>query len=93
MANHYDFRVTIETENATGRVLAVYFRIRNGEVAEVREFAEGNAFANYGHQGQLLGVELLAPCTVRVLDKIARGEPKAKRFIRRSLPPAMVRSA
>ncbi len=89
----FDFKMTVETDHNTEKLLAVFFHIRRGEVAEVREFADGNAFANYGHQGQLLGIELLGPCRIEVLDKIARGEPKAKRFIRNSLPTSLALTA
>ena len=84
-----EFRVNIEVEKKTGTVLAVYFQIRKGRAARVREFAEGNAFANYSATGELLGIEILGPCDITVVDKIAPREPKVRNFIRKSMPPAM----
>ena len=85
----FNFAMSVSTARTTGEVLAVYFQIRKGAVAETREFADGKAFADYGHKGQLLGIELLGPCEFSILDKIARKEPKAKRFLRRSIPREM----
>jgi uncharacterized protein YuzE len=85
----FDFGVSISTDEATGALLAVYFRIRKGQVALTKEFEKGNVFADYGHQGQLLGIELLGPCEIALLEKIARKETKAKHFVRRSIPREM----
>ena len=84
-----EFRVNIEVEKATGELLAAYFQIRKGKAAKVREFAEGNALANYGVDGLLLGIEILGPCNVTVVDKIAPKEPQVKRFIRDNIPRAL----
>ncbi len=96
MKNEFD--LSVETDNNTGRVLAVYFQIRKGKASTVREFAGGRAFANYSRDGLLLGIELLAPCTIRVLDNIASKEPKAvrektRRFLRSHVPREMVEAA
>src|SRR5262249_39385446 len=80
------FGVNIEV-NAQGSVSAAYFSIRPGKSAHVREFADGNAFADYDHDGRLLGIELLGPCQIAVLDRIARKEPaQVKKFVRQSMP-------
>jgi uncharacterized protein YuzE len=89
------FQVTVTTDDATGDVLAVYFHIREGRVRETREFAKGNAFADYDIKGRLLGIELLGPCSVAVVDQMAKEEPaelrkKTKKFMRQSGPPAMI---
>ena len=71
--------------------MAVYFELRQGEVDETREVVEGKAFADYAIDGALLGVELLAPCDVVVLDTIAKEEPDSvRRFFRRVSPREMV---
>ncbi len=90
-----NFQVWIETDDATGNVLAAYFQIRKGKSHETREFADGNAFADYNRRGELLGVELLAPCRVSIVNEIAAEEPielrnRAKRFIRNSGPRELV---
>src|SRR5258707_15673277 len=82
---------TVSVDTHTGDVLAVYLRVRIGKAAETREFAEGNAFADYDRVGNLLGVEVLGPCAGKIFDRISRGEPKSvKRFLRGSLPVQML---
>lgn len=52
-------------------------------MAEPREIREGVVFADYGADGLLLGVELLAPCRAEVLDRISEKEPEpVRRFLR-----------
>jgi hypothetical protein len=85
----FNFGVTFETNIETGKLLAVYFRIRNGKVAETREYADGNAFADFGEGGELLGVELIGPCNLRILQRLAPKDPKVKAFFRNKLPKEM----
>lgn len=85
-----DLDMTIQINRETGKVSAAYFYIRKGKSAHVREFADGAAFADYDRKGNLLGVELLAPCQITVLDKIARREPApVKTFLKGSIPREM----
>jgi hypothetical protein len=85
------FEVSVETDKSTGAILAVYLRLRKGKSARVVELANGNAFADYNSRGKLLGIELLGPCRVTVLDKITRKEPAAVRsFVQRAAPREMV---
>jgi uncharacterized protein YuzE len=90
--------VSIETDNATGTVIAVYFQIRSGKARTTREYEGGKAFADYNHKGELIGIELLAPCSVTVVDQLAADEPaefrkKAKKFMRESGPASMIKTA
>lgn len=85
----FSFQVTIETHDQTGSVIAVYFRFRKGRSATVREYADGNVFADYNRRGELLGIEMLAPCKVSVLNDIAK-ITQAKEFIRKTIPRAML---
>jgi hypothetical protein len=81
----------VSVDDKTGTVRAAYLRVRQGEVAETREIAEGCAFADYTEDGTLLGIELLAPCTVGVLDSISAEEPEPiKRFLRGSAPRELI---
>ncbi len=90
-AKRITLHTSISLDKETGGVLAVYFRVRPGKSAETREFADGNAIADYDADGSLLGVEILAPCDVTVLDKISRKEPKpVKTFLRSSIPVQML---
>jgi len=87
--------VSIETEDETGDVLAVYFQIRKGRHDHTKQFENGAAIADYDKHGYLLGLELLAPCKVRVVDELAKAEPRivrssVKRFMRQSGPRELV---
>jgi hypothetical protein len=87
--------VTISTEDSTGDVLAAYFQIRKGRYDHVREFANGAAIADYDRHGYLLGMELLAPCKVQIVDEVAEKEPlemrsRVKHFLRNSGPRELV---
>lgn len=83
--------VSVSVDETTGLIRAAYVRVRAGEAAETREVVEGRAFADYDAAGLLLGVELLAPCAVDVLDRIAATEPEAiRQFLRGGPPPALV---
>ena len=89
------FRVYIETEDATGEVVAVYFQVRKGYYHHVKEFADGAAIADYDKHGYFLGVELLAPCRIKIVDELAKEEPLAlrssvKRFMKNSGPRELV---
>ena len=90
-----NFQIEVDTDDATGDVLAVYFRIREGRVRKTSEFADGLAFADYDVNGRLLGIELLGPCRISIVDKIAAKEPldirkQTKRFMKNAGPPSMI---
>jgi uncharacterized protein YuzE len=81
------FKVSVSTDEDSGKLLAVYIRIREGDVEETLEVDEDRAFADYDAAGQLLGVELLAPCKVQILDNLAEKEPAEVREFLHSCPP------
>ncbi len=58
MAEKFNFRTNVEINERTGEVMAVYFQIRKGKVARVKEYAAGNVFGDYDRKGTLLGIEL-----------------------------------
>ena len=88
----FSFRVSVETHDQTGAVIAAYFQIRKGKTKVTKEYADGDAFADYDKHGQLLGIELLAPCRTSVLDRIAKQAP-TKRFLRGAVPCGMLVNA
>ena len=97
MHKKLELRLFAENDQETGVLLAVYFQIRKGHAARVLELANGAAFANYDRKGRLLGIEMLAPCEIQVLDQIARKEPaefknRIKKFLRESMPKKMARA-
>ena len=91
----FTFGLAVETDVATGDILAVYFQIRKGKVHETREFADGVALADYKSNGELIGIELLAPCKTTIVDQLAANEPAAmrretKKFMKDAGPRKMV---
>ena len=83
--------LSVSVDETTGQIRAAYVRVREGTVFETREVIEGRAFADYTEDGWLLGVELLAPCAVQVLDELFEEEPEpVKRFLRGSPPRELV---
>lgn len=89
--NKVRFKANISIDEKTGKLIAVYLRVREGAAEETVELEEDAAYADYDAEGKLLGVELLAPCAVEVLDKLTQSEPDdVREFIHASPPRAMV---
>jgi hypothetical protein len=89
------FDVQVTTDDTTGVVQSVYFKIRGGRVLQTVEFEDGAAFADYNRYGELIGIELLGPCKVSVVDKLAANESKearlkVKEYVKNSGPRALV---
>lgn len=86
------FRLEVSYSETTGEPVAGYLRVREGEVAETKEVSEGVAFADYGADGLLLGIELLAPCRVAALNlPLSDKEPESvRRFLREGARLPMV---
>lgn len=85
-----EFHVAVETNRDTGKIVAVYLRVRRGRVADTREHVPGALFADYNSRGELLGIEMLAPCKAAELRKVASDDPAVKEFFRLATPRAMV---
>jgi uncharacterized protein YuzE len=85
------FTVEVYVDDKTGYTKAVYFHIRDSQSAVTKEILEGHAFADYNTSGQLVGIELLAPCNVTVLDEIAQEESEpVRRFLQNAVPRGLV---
>jgi hypothetical protein len=85
------FRLEASVDDKTGHLVAVYLRVREGAVAQTREARDGVVFADYDAQGALLGVELLGPCEVEVLEGLAVSEPEAvQQFLKGAVPRELV---
>jgi uncharacterized protein YuzE len=82
-----EFKLEASFDDNSGRTVAVYLRVRSGAVKETKELEEGIAYADYDADGSLLGIELLGPCDVAVLDRIADNEPEPVKGFLRSSPP------
>jgi uncharacterized protein YuzE len=85
----YKFVVSIEVEERTGHIQAVYFRFRPGRAVRTEKYSHGDAFADYDSAGNLLGIELLAPVPLRLLNRITGPDPATQAFVRRSVPREM----
>lgn len=55
------FKLEVERHPETNHVLAIYLRLREGEVARTVEVHQDECYADEDASGQLLGVEMLAP--------------------------------
>ncbi len=86
----HNFGISVEVDNESGAPLSAYFKVRDGKSVETREYGDGIALADYDRRGQLLGIEVLGPCLVTVIDKITKNEPEAKRFVKNSAPRKLV---
>ena len=64
-------RLEVSYHEITGDPVAAYLRIREGTVVQTKEIRTGVAFADYGADGFLLGIELLAPCGAEILVGIS----------------------
>jgi uncharacterized protein YuzE len=85
------FRVETSVDDGTGNLVAVYLRVREGEVAETKEVEGGVVYADYDSHGSLLGIELLGSCDIAILEGLAANEPAAvKRFLRGGAPRGLV---
>jgi hypothetical protein len=81
----------VSFNETTGEPVGAYLRVREGKVKETKEVSEGVAFADYGEDGLLLGIELLAPCQVEVLDRLSEREPEpVRRFLRSGVRREMI---
>ncbi len=86
------FGLSVETEDHTGELIAVYFQIRKGRVRTTKEYVDGLVFADYDKNKKLLGIEMLGPCKITVLDKIAQNE-RVRKFVKKSIPRGMLAKA
>ncbi len=88
----YNYHLRLQVIGPTGELSAAYFRFRDGKVGKTVEVASGKAFADYSHSGKLLGVEVIAPCNIRVISNLAPKNERAPitKFVRNSGPRSLV---
>jgi hypothetical protein len=85
------FHLEVSYHETTGEPVAAYLRVRSAAVARTEEVSDGAAFADYGVDGRLVGVELLAPCRVEFLDRLSANEPESvQRFLREGTRRSLV---
>ena len=91
----FAFELDVSIDKETGEPQAAYFKVRENRVARTEEVGDGAAFVDLDYRGRLVGVELLQPCEVKVLDKVALREPvefrrPVRTFLRDQIPRGMV---
>jgi uncharacterized protein YuzE len=85
------FRLEVSYDETSGDPIAAYVRVREGEVAETKEIKDGAVFADYSADGSLLGVELLEPCGIEILESVSEKEPEeVRQFLRRGVRKEMI---
>lgn len=85
------FHLEVSYNDASGEPVAAYLRVREGVVAATREVSEGVAFADYTEDGTLLGIELLGPCEMSVLDRVSEKESDTVRhFLNRGVRNTLI---
>jgi uncharacterized protein YuzE len=85
------FRVETSVNDDTVDLVAVYLRVRDGEVAETKEVEGGVIYADYDAHGSLLGIELLGSCDITVLESVTANEPESvNRFLRGGVPRGLI---
>ena len=85
-----EYSVSLSVEQETGRLLSVYFGVRSGKSSKTTELVDGRVMADYDRRGKLLGVELIAPCTAKVLDQIEIDEP-VRAFVKNMIPRQFIK--
>jgi uncharacterized protein YuzE len=85
------FRLEVSYHETNGDPVAAYLRVREGKVTQTKEISAGVAFADYGADGCLLGIELLAPCRADVLAGVSDNESEAvQQFLRFGVRKEMI---
>ena len=85
------FRLEVSYNETTGDPVAAYVRVRDGKVAHTKEISAGVAFADYGADGALLGIELLQPCRLEILEGVSETEPEeVRQFLRSGVRKEMI---
>jgi uncharacterized protein YuzE len=81
--------ISVETVDQTGEILAIYFSVRRGKVKTTKEAADGKVFLDYDKDGRLLGIEMLSPCEISVIDRISKNS-RVRKFVKESIPRSML---
>ncbi|MCI0380697.1 MAG: DUF2283 domain-containing protein [Gemmataceae bacterium] len=85
------FRLEVSYNETTGDPVAAYVRVREGKVAQTKEISAGVAFADYAADGSLLGIELLEPCRIDILERVAEKEPEqVRQFLQHGVRKEMI---
>ena len=80
-----EFSVSLTVDQQSGHLLSAYFQVRSGKSVKTCELADGRIMADYDRKDRLLGIEMIAPCSAKVLEQIEIEEP-AKAFVKNMIP-------
>ncbi|HVA50180.1 MAG TPA: DUF2283 domain-containing protein [Pirellulales bacterium] len=78
-----------------GSLQAAYLRISDKQVARTEEVVESVLLIDFDHDGQLVGIEILAPVQISQVMELANRLDASQRqsfknFVKSSAPPALV---
>lgn len=78
-----------------GTLEAAYIKMSNAEVASTKELSKSALLADFDVDGNLVGIEILAPVTIsevlNLADVLQSGQNQAFcKFVWQSAPPALV---
>lgn len=91
--NIIGFELSISSRD-DGTLEAVYIRFRDGEVERTKEIEEDVLVGDYDAQGNLLGIEILAPVRLADLEKFVELQNRnAFRRVVKSSPCDMIECA
>jgi uncharacterized protein YuzE len=85
------FELSLSGRN-DGTLEAAYFRFKSGKVKKTKEVIEDTLLADYNAEGELLGIEVLAPVRLGDLTKQVDLPRRSsfRKFVRQSAPAELV---
>jgi hypothetical protein len=66
------FAFSFEVDREDGEILSAYITVRNRKVKRTIEVVPDKANVDLGWHNEVVGIELLGPCSVNVIEKIAK---------------------
>ena len=85
------FKLSISA-SADGALQAVYIRLRTNKIARTKEIVDDIVMADYDGRGRLVGIEILAPVSLKIITKLV-DQPRRRpfrRFVREQAPQDLV---
>ena len=78
--------------SADGTLQAVYIRLRTNKIVRTKEIVDDIVMADYDGRGQLVGIEILAPVSLRIISNLV-DQPRRRpfrKFVRERAPDDLV---
>lgn len=85
------FKLSISAD-ADGALQAAYIRLRGNKIARTKEIVEDVVMADYDGRGQLVGIEILAPVSLKIIARLVDESRRRsfRRFVREQAPNDLV---